>query len=55
MILKWLVTNSQLLERGINTIQGGERMIPLQLDVLLSGRVVEQNRVEYKEQAYLKY
>ena len=24
-------------------------MIPLQLDVLLSGRVVEQNRVEYKE------
>ena len=25
MILKWLVTNSQLLERGINTIQIGRR------------------------------
>ena len=30
-------------------VEGGEGMIPLKIEKLLAGRVVEQNRVEYKE------
>ena len=30
-------------------MKGGEHMIPLKMEKLLAGRVVEQNRVEYKE------